>query len=262
MLTWPAFDPVAIHIGPLAIHWYGLMYVIGFFLVYWLGKRQLIERGEWETQVSAQQYEGLFSWLILGVLIGGRLGYVLFYNFPFYSSHPLESLYVWQGGMSFHGGMVGPLVAGWLYCRKHGLPFLTLADRLFTVAPLALAFGRFGNFINAELWGRVTSVPWGMVFPNAGPAPRHPSQLYELSLEGIALFCVLWFTRRKDWPAGSRVALFLGGYALARIFCEFFRQPDAQLGFLFGPVTMGMLLSSLMLAAGILLWIVLRRLDH
>jgi len=152
--------------------------------------------------------------------------------------------------MSFHGGMLGPVVAGWWYCRKHGLPFLLLADRIFTVAPLGLALGRLGNFINGELWGRVTDVPWGMVFPHAGPEPRHPSQLYELGLEGLALFALLWGTRRFDWPQGTRVALFLVGYAVARIFCEQFRQPDVQLGFLFGPVTMGMLLSSLMLLAG------------
>ena len=256
MLTHPGFDPVAIQLGPVAIHWYGLMYVIGFFLVYWLGKRQLIERGEWGTRIPAENYESLFTWLILGVVIGGRLGYVLFYNFSYYMHHPLEILYVWQGGMAFHGGLIGPLVVGWLYCRKHQLPFLMLADRLFTAAPLALAFGRLGNFINAELWGRVTDAPWGMVFPGAGPEPRHPSQLYELSLEGIALFCLLWFTRKKAWPMGMSVALFLSGYAATRIVCEFFRQPDAHIGFLFGPVTMGMLLSALMLAVGVI-WMVL-----
>ncbi len=259
MLTWPGFDPVAIRFGPVAIHWYGLMYVIGFFLVYWLGKRQLIERGEWEELIPSHIYEGLFNWLILGVILGGRIGYVLFYNLSYYLEHPVEALYIWRGGMSFHGGMLGPVIAGWMYCRRHALPFLLLADRLFTAAPLALAFGRLGNFINGELWGRVTDAPWGMVFPGAGPAPRHPSQLYELSLEGIALFCLLWFTRHRRWPAGCRVALFLIGYAVARIFCEMFRQPDPQLGFLFGQVTMGMLLSSFMLIAGLVLWLMLRR---
>jgi len=251
MLTWPGFDPVAVHIGPLAIHWYGLMYVTGFILIYWLAKRQMIVRGEWKTRIAPEHFEGLFTWLILGVILGGRIAYILFYNSHYYAQHPLEVLYVWQGGMSFHGGMLGPLIAGWLYCRKYRLPFLMLADRIFTVAPLGLALGRLGNFINGELWGRVTEAPWGMVFPQAGPDPRHPSQLYELSLEGIALFCLLWFTRRRNWPEGARVALFLTGYAIARIFCEQFRQPDPQLGFLFGPVTMGMLLSSVMLAAGV-----------
>jgi len=256
MLHWPNIDPVAIHLGPLAIHWYGLMYVAGFLLIYHLARRQMVERGEWSVRIEPEHFEGLFTWLILGVVLGGRLAYVLFYNFPYYIHHPIEVLYVWQGGMSFHGGMLGPIVTGWFYCRKHKLPFLMLADRIFTVAPLGLALGRMGNFINGELWGRVTDVPWGMVFPQAGPEPRHPSQLYELALEGIALFCLLWFTRKKDWPEGARVALFLAGYAVARIFCEQFRQPDVQLGFLVGSVTMGMLLSSVMLVVGVI-WLFL-----
>ena len=250
MLYWPQIDPVALQIGPLAIHWYGLMYVLGFAAIYQLAKRQMMTRGEWNSLVSAEDFEGLFSWLILGVVLGGRLAYVLFYSGSYYLYHPLEILYIWQGGMSFHGGMLGPVIAGWWYCRRHKLPFLLLADRIFTVAPLGLALGRLGNFINGELWGRVTDVPWGMVFPHAGPEARHPSQLYELGLEGLALFVLLWTTRRCDWPDGTRVALFLVAYALARIFCEQFRQPDAQLGFLFASVTMGMLLSSLMLVAG------------
>lgn len=250
MLHWPHLDPVALQLGPVAIHWYGLMYVLGFITIYQLARRQMVVRGEWGTQIAPEHFEGLFSWLILGVVIGGRLAYVVFYNAPYYLDHPLHVFYVWEGGMSFHGGMLGPLLAGWWYCRRHKLPFLLLADRIFTVAPLGLAFGRLGNFINGELWGRVTDVPWGMVFPQAGPQPRHPSQLYELGLEGLALFALLWGTRRYDWPAGARVALFLVGYAVARIFCEQFRQPDPQLGFLFGPVTMGMLLSSVMLLVG------------
>jgi phosphatidylglycerol---prolipoprotein diacylglyceryl transferase len=259
MLTYPHIDPVAVKIGPLAIHWYGLMYVFGFLSAWWLTRRQLVERGAWGTVISAEQFEGLFTWLILGVVLGGRIAYVLFYNLDFYLTHPLHVFYVWQGGMSFHGGLVGPLVAGWLYCKKHKLPFLFLADRLFTVAPIGLALGRLGNFINGELWGRVTDVPWGMVFPGAGPLPRHPSQLYELALEGIALFLILWFTRKKDWPDGMRVAVFLVGYAVARIFCENFRQPDPQLGFLFGPITMGMLLSSIMLVVGLIWMVILRK---
>lgn len=250
MLVHPDFDPVAIHLGPVAIHWYGLMYVIGFFLAHALTKKQLVERGEWNTRVSPEHFEGLFTWLILGVVLGGRIAYVLFYNLPYYIHHPLHIFYVWEGGMSFHGGLAGPLIAGWWYCRRHSLPFLVLSDCLFTVAPIGLALGRLGNFINGELWGRVTDVPWGMVFQGAGPLPRHPSELYEMALEGIALFCILWFTRKRPWPEGMRIGVFLVGYAVARIFCEQFRQPDAQLGFLFGPVTMGMLLSSVMLVAG------------
>ena len=254
----PQIDPVALQIGPLAIHWYGLMYVAGFLATWFLVKKQLIERGEWDQAISAQQFENLFSWLIFGVILGGRLGYILFYNPAYYVSHPLEIFYVWQGGMSFHGGFLGSLFAGWWFCRKKALPFLAITDRFTVVAPLGLAFGRIGNFINGELWGRATDVPWAMIFPHAGPEPRHPSQLYEMTLEGFLLFALLWLTRNKPWPNGSRIGVFLIGYALARIFCENFRQPDEQLGFLFGPVTMGMLLSSGMLLAGIA-WIVYLR---
>ncbi len=255
MLMHPNFDPVALQIGPVAIHWYGLMYILGFLSVHRLARHQLKERGEWDQSVPAQHFEGLFTWLILGVVAGGRIGYILFYNLAYYLQHPVEILYVWQGGMSFHGGLLGPILFGWWYCHKNKLPFLKLCDRLFVAAPLALAFGRLGNFINGELWGRVSDVPWAMVFAHAGPESRHPSQLYEFMLEGILLFCLLWFTRRRQWPEGTRVALFLIGYAAARIFCELFRQPDSQLGFLFASVTMGMLLSFFMFAAGVV-WII------
>ncbi|MDQ6950497.1 MAG: prolipoprotein diacylglyceryl transferase [Mariprofundales bacterium] len=256
----PHINPVALQIGPLAIHWYGLMYICGFLAVWHLVRLQLRQAGMWGTVVSEEAYEGLFTILILGVVLGGRIGYILFYNFSHYMAHPIEMLYVWRGGMSFHGGLVGPIVAGWWYCRRHGLPLLELADRISVVAPIGLALGRIGNFINGELWGRVTDVPWAMVFPQAGPDPRHPSQLYEMALEGWLLFAVLWLTRNRPWPAGARVALFLVGYAVARIFCEQFRQPDVQLGFLFESVTMGMLLSSVMLlVGGIWLWRLFRR---
>ena len=255
MLTWSGIDPVAIQLGPLAIHWYGLMYIAGFMATWFLVRQQLMQAGLWQSRITPEAYEGLFTALVLGVILGGRIGYVLFYNLAYFLEHPIEIVYVWQGGMSFHGGLVGPIVAGWWYCRRHDLPFLHLADRFFTVAPLGLLFGRLGNFINGELWGRVVenpdAVPWAMVFPHAGPEPRHPSQLYEMLLEGLVLFLVLWFLRNKAWPAGARVAIFLAGYAVARIICENFRQPDPQLGFLFGPVTMGMLLSSAMLLAGL-----------
>jgi len=249
-MVWSGIDPVALQIGPIAIHWYGLMYIFGFFGAWYLVRRQLQQTGLWETQVSRDAYEGLFTTLILGVIVGGRIGYVLFYNFSYYLGHPLEILYIWQGGMSFHGGLLGPIIFGWYYCRKHGLPFLILTDLFATVAPLGLMFGRMGNFINGELWGRVTDVPWGVVFPHAGALPRHPSQLYEMALEGVVLFIIMWSLRNKDWPAGTRIAIFLIGYAVARIICENFRQPDVQLGFLFGPVTMGMLLSSSMIIVG------------
>ncbi len=255
MLTWPGFDPVAIRLGPLAVHWYGLMYVAGFTAAWYLVRRQLVEAGLWGEAITPNAYEGLFTALILGVILGGRLGYVLFYNPGYYAAHPLEILFVWQGGMSFHGGLIGTLAAGWFYCQKHALPFWSLADRFCVVTPLGLAFGRIGNFINGELWGRPTDVPWGMVFPHVDAQPRHPSQLYEMALEGLLLFTLLWLTRHRPMPEGARVGWFLIGYAAARIVCEQFREPDPQLGFLFGPVTMGMLLSLVMLAAGIVgLW--------
>jgi len=260
MMTYPEIDPVALQLGPISIHWYGLMYVFGFLLVHWLSRKQLAEHGLWEKDVSREHFEGLFTWLILGVIIGGRLAYVLFYQTEYYLSHPIEVFYIWQGGMSFHGGMVGPVVAGWFYCNKYQLPFFKLLDVIFIVAPLGLALGRLGNFINGELWGRSTDVPWAMVFAHVDTLPRHPSQLYELALEGLFLFALLWWTRHRQWPEGSRFGVFLMGYAVARIFCEFFREPDEQLGFLFSFVTMGMLLSSAMFVGGLVwLWIMHRR---
>lgn len=250
----PQIDPVALQIGPLAIHWYGLMYVCGFSAVWFLVRKQLMEQNLWNKAITADQYEGLFTTLILGVILGGRIGYVLFYNFGYYVSHPIEIFYVWQGGMSFHGGLLGPMLLGWWYCHKHDLPLMQLMDRFFVVAPIGLAFGRMGNFINGELWGRIVTapaeVPWAMIFPAAGPEPRHPSQLYEMTLEGIVLFLVLWFTRKHEWPTGSRVALFLTGYGIARTICENFRQPDAHIGYLYGPITEGMLLSAPMILVG------------
>jgi len=260
----PQIDPVALQLGPVAIHWYGLMYVLAFMTTWKLVQIQLKELKLWQTSISSEIYENLFTWLILGVILGGRLGYVLFYNPAYYLAHPIEVFYVWNGGMSFHGGFLGPVIAGWWFCKRHQLPFLTLLDRFAIVAPLGLAFGRMGNFINGELWGRVADpeiVPWAMIFPGAGPNPRHPSQLYELALEGLLLFSILWLTRKKAWADGTRISIFLFGYALARIFCENFREPDAHIGFLFSGITMGMLLSSAMLIAGIIgfIWLNKRR---
>ncbi len=256
----PQIDPVALQLGPIAIHWYGLMYVFAFMSTWKLVQIQLKEQHLWGTVVHPETFENLFTWLILGVILGGRFWYVLFYNPSYYLDHPIEVFYVWNGGMSFHGGFLGSVLAGYIYCKRVDLPYLELLDRFAVVAPLGLAFGRIGNFINGELWGRVADpaqVPWAMIFPHAGNLPRHPSQLYEMALEGILLFIILWFTRKRDWAVGTRIAIFLLGYAAARIFCENFREPDAQLGFIFANITMGMLQSSAMIIAGIavLVWI-------
>ncbi len=256
----PQIDPVALQLGPVAIHWYGLMYVFAFASAWKLVQIQLKEQQLWGSSVQPEQFENLFTYLILGVILGGRIWYVLFYNPSYYMEHPIEVFYVWRGGMSFHGGLLGSMLAGYIYCKHAGLPYLELLDRFAVVAPLGLAFGRFGNFINGELWGRIADpnqVPWAMIFPHAGNLPRHPSQLYEMALEGILLFLILWFTRKKPWKSGTRIAAFLLGYAAARIFCENFREPDAQLGFIFANITMGMLQSSAMVIAGIatLIWI-------
>jgi len=252
-----SFDPVAISIFGWDIHWYGLTYVMAFLSAFLLARLQTKRQ---YTDWNYAQIDDLLFYGGMGVILGGRIGYVLFYAFPDFLADPLMLFKVWQGGMSFHGGLVGPVIAGWWYCRKHDLPFMHLMDRFFTVAPLGLMFGRLGNFFNGELWGRVVespaAVPWAMVFPHAGPEPRHPSQLYEMLLEGVVLFLILWSLRKKEWPAGARVAIFLIGYALARIICEGYRQPDAHLGFLFGPVTMGMLLSAAMPVVGII-WLMM-----
>jgi len=256
----PQIDPVALQLGPIAIHWYGLMYVFAFISAWKLVQVQLKEQHLWGTVVHPETFENLFTWLILGVILGGRFWYVLFYNPSFYFEHPIQIFYVWNGGMSFHGGFLGSVLAGYIYCKRANLPYLELLDRFAVVAPLGLAFGRIGNFINGELWGRVadpSQVPWAMIFPHAGNLPRHPSQLYEMALEGLLLFIILWFTRKRHWAIGTRIAIFLLGYAAARIFCENFREPDEQLGFIFANVTMGMLQSSAMIIAGIamLFWI-------
>ncbi len=262
-LIWPGFDPVAVRIGPLAIHWYGIMYLLGFLFAWWFVRRELVRLGLWGEAVRPEDYESLFSALVLGVILGGRIGYVLFYNLPYYAAHPLEVFMVWKGGMSFHGGLVGAITAGWLVCKRRGLPFWKLADRFVIAAPVGLALGRLGNFINGELWGRPADVPWAMIFPHVDMIPRHPSQLYEMALEGVALFLLMWMTRKKPWPDGARVALFLAGYAAARIVCEQFREPDPQLGFLWDHITMGMVLSFFMFlaAGGVFVWLARRKSD-
>ena len=248
MIPYPQIDPVLIHAGPIKVRWYGLMYVIGFIAAYFVLRSQIRRR-----PIGLDQ-EGIYDFLssaAFGVILGGRLGYVLFYNLSYYVSHPLEVFAVWEGGMSFHGGFIGVLIAGWLFTRKRGIPFMDLADLAVLPVPIALFMGRIGNFINGELFGRETDVPWCMEFPMGGPICRHPSELYEAGMEGILLFLVLFFLSRRNLPKGVVFWSFIGGYGVFRTIGEFFRQPDIQIGFLFDGITMGQLLSVPMAILGI-----------
>ncbi|HIF9076607.1 prolipoprotein diacylglyceryl transferase [Photobacterium damselae subsp. damselae] len=252
-LTFPQIDPVLVQIGPLAIRWYGLMYLIGFAFAMWLANRRAEQPGSGWTkdQVSDLLFAGF-----LGVVIGGRIGYVLFYNFDLFLANPLYLFKVWTGGMSFHGGLLGVITAMFWYGHKNGRTFFSIADFIAPLVPFGLGMGRLGNFINGELWGRVTDVPWAMIFPTGGPLPRHPSQLYEFLLEGVVLFIILNLFIRKPRPTGAVSGLFLLCYGSFRFFVEFFRQPDAQLGFFDGWLTMGQILSTpmILLGAAILIW--------
>jgi phosphatidylglycerol:prolipoprotein diacylglycerol transferase len=252
-IPFPAIDPVLVHLGPFAIRWYALAYIVGI-ICGWLLLRRLVQRPGWAVDVPT--IDDVILYVTLGIILGGRIGYVLFYNSGWYFSHPLDALQVWRGGLSFHGGLIGVIVALALFARTRKVPLLELGDLGAAVAPIGLFFGRIANFINGELWGRPTDVPWAMVFPGAGPLPRHPSQLYEAFLEGVVLFVIVqllaWRPRRPE-QRGRIAGVFLIGYAIARITCEFFREPDAQLGFLLGGITMGQLLSLPMLLAGVLL---------
>ena len=253
MLVHPQFDPVAISIGSFGIRWYGLMYLIGFVTALWLGRRRAA-RDTWRGWAPREMDDVLF-YGVLGVIIGGRLGYVLFYKPGYYLEHPLEIFHVWQGGMSFHGGFLGVLVAMVLFARKSGKTWLGVMDFLAPLVPPGLAAGRLGNFINAELWGRQTDVPWAMVFPSVDDLPRHPSQLYEFALEGVVLFVLLWWYSKRPRPAGAVSALFLIGYGLARFVVEYSREPDSFLGVLALGFTMGQWLSLPMIVVGAwLMW--------
>jgi len=252
-IPFPAVDPVLVAIGPFAIRWYALAYIAGIVLG-WRLVRRLVQRPGWG--ITPEAIDDLVFYVTLGVILGGRIGYILFYQTDHYLTHPLDMLAVWRGGMSFHGGLIGVLVATFLFARGRGIPFFEVTDALAVATPIGLCLGRIANFINAELWGRVTDVPWAVIFPNAGPDPRHPSQLYEATLEGVVLFAVmLVFARRTYHPEarGTLSGIFLIGYALARITVEFFREPDVQIGYLAGGITMGQLLSLPMLAFGIFL---------
>jgi len=251
VIAFPHIDPVAVQIGPLAIRWYALAYISGILL----GWRYAIHLAARPPVVmSREAIDDFVVWVTLGIILGGRLGYVVFYKPGYYLFNPLEALYVWQGGMSFHGGLVGVLLAIFLFARRRGIPGLVLGDIVASVVPIGLFFGRVANFINGELFGRPSDVAWAMVFPGGGPWPRHPSQLYEAVLEGLVLFAILvWFAHRTNWRSqpGRVGGVFLVGYALARIVSEIFREPDAHLGFLLPGTTMGQLLSLPMLLLGL-----------
>jgi phosphatidylglycerol:prolipoprotein diacylglycerol transferase len=248
MLVHPQFSAVAFQIGPLAVRWYGLMYLVAFVLAWTLG-RWRIRHGK--TALTERDLDDLLFYSVLGVVLGGRLGYVLFYKPGYYFAHPLEIFEVWHGGMSFHGGLLGVLLVMALFARKRGFRFLQVGDFVSTLVPLGLAAGRLGNFINGELWGRPTDVPWGMVFPQAGDGiPRHPSQLYELGLEGLSLFVLVWLFARKPRQVGQVSGVFMMGYGAFRFLVEYTREPDSFLGILAGGFSMGQWLSMPMVLIG------------
>lgn len=252
MLIFPSIDPVAFSLGPFQVHWYGLMYLLGFasawLLAYWRTKHYQLD---WTTE----QISDLIFYAALGVILGGRIGYMLFYQFSEFAHKPWDVFKIWEGGMSFHGGLIGVAIALAVFSWRFKKNFLSVSDFIAPLVPLGLAAGRVGNFINGELWGRVTNVPWAMVFPQIDNQPRHPSQLYELGLEGIVLFILVWCYASKPRPEGRVSAVFLMGYAVSRLIVECFRQPDFQMGYIaFGWLTMGQILSIPMLLLGIGLW--------
>ena len=261
VLMFPQFDPVLVHFGPLAVRWYALSYITGIVLGVILLRRLAVLAPRVATPEQADDF---LTWVTLGVLLGGRLGYVLFYQPSYYLTHPVAMVEVWHGGMSFHGGALGVIAAMVLFTRRNKINFLAFADRVTVAVPIGLGLGRLANFINGELWGREApaSLPWAMIFPGGGPIPRHPSQLYESLTEGLLLFTVLYIASRRisiRQRPGFLAGMFLVGYACARSFCEFFREPDAFLGFLAGGITMGQLLCIPMLLTGIALMVHARR---
>jgi len=258
MFVHPQFDPIAIHIGSFGIHWYGLMYLIGFLAFLGLGKWQISNRS-WHRWTLVMLDDALFFGA-LGVILGGRLGYVLFYQLSYFVHHPLEILAVWQGGMSFHGGFLGVLIAMGIFARKYNLRWLSIMDFVAPLVPIGLGAGRMGNFINGELWGRVTNAEYGVVFPKVDNLLRHPSQLYEFGLEGILLFSILWIYSAKPRATGAISALFLIWYGSFRFLVEYTREPDNFLGLLSMGLSMGQWLSLPMIFLGLWMWIQAQRL--
>jgi phosphatidylglycerol---prolipoprotein diacylglyceryl transferase len=264
-LTCPFINPVLVSIGPwhigpwiigpLQVRWYGIMYLLGFGAAYLVIRSELKRKN---GPIPVEAADDLLFYLIVGLLIGARLGYVLFYNLPNYIAAPWQIFFVWNGGMSFHGGLIGMIISGWIFTRSRKVSFLDLADIGALAAPIGLMLGRLGNFINCELYGRITTVPWGIVFPTGGPLPRHPSQLYEAFFEGLVLFTLLWFLRTRIKRQGQLLAIFVTCYGVFRFCIEFFREPDVQLGYVFHWMTMGQILCLFMIVAGSGLMIYLR----
>ncbi len=250
MLNYPSIDPTIITLGPLQIRWYGVMYILAFLASYFLVKYQ-IRKKQLDININL---DNLFFFLIIGLIIGARLGYIIFYNLPFYISNPFKLFAIWEGGMSFHGGLIGIICFGLIYIKRHRVNFWAIADLFIVTAPVGLGLGRLGNFINAELYGRVTTMPWGMIFPSGGDLPRHPSQLYEFFLEGVLLFLILWLIKDRPFKKGTLFCLFLFLYSIFRFFVEFFREPDPQLGLIFSFLSMGQILSVLMGIGGLVLF--------
>jgi phosphatidylglycerol:prolipoprotein diacylglycerol transferase len=258
MLVHPQFDPIAVKLGPLAVHWYGITYLVAFLLFLWLASKRVRQPQFANAGWTRRDVEDLLFYGVLGVVIGGRLGYVLFYKPGYYASNPLEVFAVWKGGMAFHGGLLGVGVAMALFARMRQRPILQVFDVVAPCVPLGLASGRVGNFINGELWGRFAdpSLPWAMVFPQSGSTmPRHPSQIYQFLLEGVLLFVVLWLYSRKTRASGQVTGVFLVGYGLCRFIAEYFRQPDEFLGLLSLGMSMGQWLCVPMIVGGAALWL-------
>nr|WP_205412874.1 prolipoprotein diacylglyceryl transferase [Neorhizobium tomejilense] len=264
LMPFPNIDPVAFSIGPLAVHWYGLAYVAGILLGWFYARRLAANGSLWkdgQSPITAVQLDDFLVWVAAGIVLGGRIGYILFYDMGAVAANPVRAIEIWNGGMSFHGGFIGATIAMIIFARRNTIPVWSMFDTVAAVVPFGLLFGRIANFINGELWGRLSSAPWAVVFPTGGPFSRHPSQLYEAGLEGIVLVLVLAlliFRFKALKIPGTIAGTFVVGYALCRIFVEFFREPDAQLGYLLGTnwLTMGMVLSLPMIAAGV--WAILR----